>query len=170
MNSKCLMLSCWGKARWIFRALFAVCMCACSVPQSCTTLCDLMDCKLPDSSVHGISQARILEWVTISFSRGSSQPRDNLCHLSLCVTKRVLNFFYTVSNSSPERDRFLSRVKLSTRKRVCFIENILKAASIVGISFLHLSEFQSAFWRCWERWLSQGNQKASTAHVQARQR
>ena len=120
-------------------------MCACSVPQSCTTLCDLMDCKLPDSSVHGISQARILEWVAISFSRGSSQPRDNLCHLSLYVTKRVLNFFYTVSNSSPEGDRFLSRVKLSTRKRVCFIENILKAASIVGISFLHLSEFQSAF-------------------------
>ena len=35
-----------------------------------------MDCSLPDSSVHGISQARILEWVSISFSRGSSWPRD----------------------------------------------------------------------------------------------
>ena len=35
-----------------------------------------MDCKLPGSSVHGIFQARVLEWVAISFSRGSSQPRD----------------------------------------------------------------------------------------------
>ena len=39
-------------------------------------LCDLGDCSPSDSSVHGISQARILEWVAISFSRGSSWPRD----------------------------------------------------------------------------------------------
>ena len=44
--------------------------------QSCLTLCDPRDCSLPDSSVHGILQARILEWVAILFSRGSSQPRD----------------------------------------------------------------------------------------------
>ena len=48
----------------------------CLVPQSCLTLCDLMDCSPPGSSVHGILQARILEWVAVSFSRGSSQPRD----------------------------------------------------------------------------------------------
>ena len=42
------------------------------VVKSCPTLCDPMDCRLPGSSVHGISQARILEWVAISFSRGSS--------------------------------------------------------------------------------------------------
>ena len=46
------------------------------VAQSCLTLCNSMDCSLPSSSVHRILQARILEWVTISFSRGSSQPRD----------------------------------------------------------------------------------------------
>ena len=46
------------------------------VAQSCLTLCDPMDCSLPGSSVHGILQARILEWVAISFSRGSSRPRD----------------------------------------------------------------------------------------------
>ena len=46
------------------------------VAQSCPTLCDPMDCSLPGSSVHGIFQARILEWVAISFSRESSQPRD----------------------------------------------------------------------------------------------
>ena len=42
----------------------------------CPTLCNPMDCSLPVSSVYGIFQARILEWVAISFSRGSSQPRD----------------------------------------------------------------------------------------------
>ena len=46
------------------------------VTQSCLTLCDPMDCSLPGSSVHGIFQARVLEWVAVSFSRGSSQPRD----------------------------------------------------------------------------------------------
>ena len=45
------------------------------VAQSCPTLCDPMDCSLPGSSVHGILRARVLEWVAISFSRGSSQPR-----------------------------------------------------------------------------------------------
>ena len=46
------------------------------VTQSCPTLCDPMDCSLPDSSVHRIFQARILEWVAVSFSRRSSPPRD----------------------------------------------------------------------------------------------
>ena len=46
------------------------------VAQLCPTLCDPMDCSLAGSSIHGIFQARILEWVAISFSRGSSQPRD----------------------------------------------------------------------------------------------
>ena len=46
------------------------------VPQSCLTLSNPMDCSLPGSSVHQVSQARILEWVAIPFSRGSSQPRD----------------------------------------------------------------------------------------------
>ena len=46
------------------------------VTQLCLTLCNPMDCSLSDSSVHGIFQARILEWVATPFSRGSSQPRD----------------------------------------------------------------------------------------------
>ena len=46
------------------------------VAQSYPTLCDPMDCSLPDAYVHGILQARILEWVAISFSRGTSKPRD----------------------------------------------------------------------------------------------
>ena len=47
-----------------------------AVSQLCPTLCDHMGCSLPGSSVHGIFQAIVLEWIAISFSRGSSQPRD----------------------------------------------------------------------------------------------
>ena len=46
------------------------------VAQLCQTLCNPMDCSLPGSTVHGIFQARLQEWVAISFSRRSSQPRD----------------------------------------------------------------------------------------------
>ena len=47
-----------------------------SVVQSCLTLWDPMDCSLPGSSIYGIFEARVLEWVAISFSRGSYQSRD----------------------------------------------------------------------------------------------
>ena len=46
------------------------------VAQSCPTLCDPMDCSLSGSSVHGIFQARVLEWIAFSFSRGPSRPRN----------------------------------------------------------------------------------------------
>ena len=46
------------------------------VTQSCPTLCDPIDCSLAGSSVHEIFQAKVLEWIAISFSRGSSRPRD----------------------------------------------------------------------------------------------
>ena len=46
------------------------------VTRLCPTLCNPMDCSPPGSSANGISQARILEWVAVSFSRGYSRPRD----------------------------------------------------------------------------------------------
>jgi len=46
------------------------------IAQACLTLCNPMDCSLPGSSVHGIFQARVLEWAAVSFSRGSSWSRD----------------------------------------------------------------------------------------------
>ena len=53
-----------------------VCVCVCARArartQSCLTLCDFMDCSLPGSSVHGISQATILVWVAISYVKASS--------------------------------------------------------------------------------------------------
>ena len=55
------------------------CVCICLsvlVAQLCPTLCDPVDCISPGSSVHGILQARVLDWVATPFSRGSSQPWD----------------------------------------------------------------------------------------------
>ena len=57
------------------------------VAQSCPTLCDPMDFSLPGSSLHGTFQARVLEWVTISFSRGSSRPRDRTLVFSIAGTR-----------------------------------------------------------------------------------
>ena len=59
--------------------------------QSCLTLCDPMGCSLPGSFVHGILQARILEWVAISSFKGSSQPRDGtLVSYISCISRQVL--------------------------------------------------------------------------------
>ena len=52
---------------------------ACLDAQSCPTLCNPLDCSLSGSSVHGILQARILEWVAMPSSRGSSSHRDQIC-------------------------------------------------------------------------------------------
>ena len=63
--------------------MFTLCMCAKSL-QSCLMLCDPLDCSPPGSSVCGILQARILEWVAMPSSQGSSQPRNRtLCLLCL---------------------------------------------------------------------------------------
>ena len=71
--------------------------CCCRlVAESWLTLCDLMACSLPSSSVHGISQARILECVAISFSRGSSWPRDQTLRLVCCT---LAGRFFTVWGS-----------------------------------------------------------------------
>ena len=61
-------------------------LCVCLVAQLCPTLCNPMDCSSPGSSVRGILQARILEWVAIPFTKGSSQSRDRICvsHVS-CI-------------------------------------------------------------------------------------
>ena len=89
----------WGPESWLSPPLFdgedgkhrAVRYC--DVAQSCPTLCDPMDCSPPGSSTHGIFQARVLEWVAIAFSRGSSQPRDQT-QLS-CITGRRFTIWAT---------------------------------------------------------------------------
>ena len=74
----------WGKLHCVYKKVHVLCSkssatlvwCGGLVAKSCATHCNPMDCSSPGSSVHGILQARILEWVAISFSRRSPQPRD----------------------------------------------------------------------------------------------
>ena len=81
-----------------------VCVCVhghvCMHVQSCLTLCDSKDCSSPGSSVHGIFQVRILEHVSISYSRGFSQPRDQT-HI-FCSPALAGGFFTTVPPGNPE--------------------------------------------------------------------
>ena len=64
--------------------------------QLCPTLCDLRDCSPKGSSVHRILQAGILKWVVLSFSRGSSQPRDRT-HVSM--SPALAGRFFTISTT-----------------------------------------------------------------------
>ena len=77
------------------------------VAQSCPTLCDPIDCSLPGSSVHGIFQAIVLEWIAISFSRGSSQPRawTRVSHMvdrrfTVSATREVRCFSFPLSQAA----------------------------------------------------------------------
>ena len=85
------------------------------VAQSCPTLCDPVDYSLLGSSVHGILQARVLEWVAISFSRGSSQPRDQTRvsriggrRFNLWANSLASNI-YPFPDSFPEQNDMVSR-------------------------------------------------------------
>ena len=79
--------------------------CCCLVAQSCPTLCHPMVCSTPGSSVHGISQARTLEWIAISSSRGSSQLRDQM-HIS-CIGGRVLYHWATTETHYESPPKFI---------------------------------------------------------------
>ena len=70
------------------------------VTQSCLTHCNAMDCSPPGSSVHEISQTKLLEWVAMSFSRGSSQPRDQT-HVT-CIGRWIL-YYWTTREAYPCR-------------------------------------------------------------------
>ena len=68
------------------------CICVCSAAQLHPTLCDPINCSLLGSSVHGILQTRILEWVSISSSRGSSRHRDQTSiSCDPCIGRQILN-------------------------------------------------------------------------------
>ena len=77
--------------------------------QSCPTLCNPMDYSLPGSLVHGIFQASILEWVAISFFRGSSQPRD-WTQVSRIVGRcfTICRFWFPLSLSGAGESVFLT--------------------------------------------------------------
>ena len=77
-----------------------------------------MDCSLPDSSVYGIFQARVLEWVAISFSRGSSQPRDLTQVFSLQANSLPLSHLgspLSVLGPSSKASQVVISLRLRTR-------------------------------------------------------
>ena len=84
----------WLQILWFqfydYKFLLRVCLYAKSL-QSCLSLCDPMDCSLPGSSVPGIHQAAILEWVAVPSSRGSSWPRDRT---QVCKSPAAVGTFF----------------------------------------------------------------------------
>ena len=98
-----------------------MCMHAWSVTQSCLTLCDPK--SLPGSSVQGVFQARILEWVAISYSRGSSQPRDGT-HVSVspALTGR---FFTTVPPGKPPMGSIMGRDLIFSVWKIGFLSSLV---------------------------------------------
>ena len=132
---------------------FYVSLHAYSVLQSCPTPFDPMECKPLDSSVHGVVPARILEWDVISFSRGSSRPRDQ--SRGSCISCIVGKFFTAEPTGKlPMYYCFLSviiqlplNVCVCVCVRVCaraFVVSILMSLSI-WITNCRGSEFAS-FW------------------------
>ena len=83
---------------------YFVMLCVCLVAQSYQTLCNPMDCSPPGSSVPGILQARILEWVAMPFSRGSCQPRNQTQVSCICDVRRGFfenSFLFKKKSCSP---------------------------------------------------------------------
>ena len=96
----------------------------------CPTLCDPRDCSLPGSSVHGILQTRILEWIVMPSSRGSSWPRD-WTHISCisCIGRQTLH--HCATWEAPQR----VIMKVLTAKWV----NVLKMFRPQSVSYILLS-------------------------------
>ena len=108
------------------------------VTQSCPTLCDPMDCSLPDSFVHGILQARILEWDAISFSRESSQPRD-WTEVSLIVGRLFTDW---ATREHQKKNNLGGLVKSRD-------QSFWLSRSWVVLADLHFYQVLRLFWCCW---------------------
>ena len=100
---------------------------------TCRTLCDLVDCSPPGSSVHGILQARILEWVAISFSKGSFQPRDQT--LVSCIAGRRFILWATREAPGPI---FIGVcvVSVAYASSEEFVDTLISSNLVTGLSVL----------------------------------
>ena len=87
------------------------------VTQSCPTLCNPMVCRPPGSSVHGISQTRLLEWVDIPLPRGASRPRDQTW--ASCTAGRFFASWANSFNTFKTNDWNHSKCQASCRKHRC---------------------------------------------------
>ena len=108
--------------------------CCCLIAKLCRTLCDLVNCSPPGSSVHGISQARILEWVAISSSKGSSRPR-NRTHIS-CPGRRIL--YHWATREARGSDSWYLKYLYKIVKTTC-------AVAELGVSFRARKEWPHHF-------------------------
>ena len=137
---------------WLFPHVY----CYCLVAKSCPALCNPMDCSLPGSSVHGISQTRILEKVAISFSRGSLWPSDqtHISCTSLLHCRRILYhwptreafcIYYTQANNLQKIIE--KHIKWLKHKEPLYLQLISKKIFFknVHISFKILKCFKSLF-------------------------
>ena len=102
MDAHIYVLWFWGAVFWTHQSSCSSCVLECAkMLQSTWTVCNPMDCSPPGSSVCRIVQARILEWVVILSSRGSSWPRDRLClsYVS-CIGRQVLYHYRYLGSSA----------------------------------------------------------------------
>ena len=117
-------------------------------------LCGPMDFSSPGSSVHGILQARILEWVAISNSRGSSPPRDRT-HPSciFCTGRQILYHWATWEALKPSH--FFRKVKglflvtVSTPQKLSEVSSHVGHYSVPSCHFLSLLISPLNTWKCW---------------------
>ena len=131
----------WNSTAWdvdkivgfdLFKNSVCVCVCVCLRTQSCPTLCEPKNCSPPGSSVCEISQARILEWVDVSYRRGSSRPRDGT-HVS-CISVRFC------TTEPPEKPLYLTSFNIKP-----WLSKRMTKKPVVGLCIL-LGDFGSRFW------------------------
>ena len=102
----------------------------CLFTKSCPTLCDPTNCSPPGSSIHGILQARTLEWVAISSSRGSSRPRDET-HIS-CIgwNPHLLRWMKVVSHSSTTPRKNPPKNKQTSGSSIMILDLVLNSRGV----------------------------------------
>ena len=119
------------------------------VAQSCLTLCDPMDCSLPGPFIRGIFQARVLEWIAISFSRGSSRPGDRT-QVSRIAGRRFpvwavhSGFFDAVPCSAMKLHEQFLQTQLT---RMCSTKSCVKSGSYAKLRQSHISGPAPCLWK-----------------------
>ena len=130
---------------------FPVCCCCCFVAKLCLTLCDPMDCSPPGSSVHGIHQVTLLEWVAIPLSRGSSWPRDQT--QVFCITVWAI---YTPSFLLSHKKFCTVSKNVEKQACQCILQHFKNCFLInLIISVLLRTYVLSSFY--WKQWIMSGN-------------
>ena len=118
--------------------LCPACVCA-KLLQSCSTLCNPMDCSPPGSSVNRILQARTLEWVAMTSSRGSSQPRDQTCFSYVCcIGMQILYHQHHLGNPKMGVNQTLCGNTLTTKRlRIAHASGMLSHLILAKIFILY---------------------------------